>query len=210
MEACMALRVPAPSRPDAAPRFRRRWLLAVLATLVAVAVAVAAATGTWIATRSHGSHRALPDMCAVVAAVERVVVVPGPEPSSCAWTAGATSFTLAATLYERTRWRGASERADNAFRYEQDGAVRRAADWSGWPHAFRAMPGTADAAFCLGQYDGAEHFVRCTVRDSNAILELTATWDDPSSELRRVTVEQALATFAPRAQRLLTGVVDRL
>jgi hypothetical protein len=72
------------------------------------------------------------------------------------------------------------------------------------------MPGTADAAFCLGQYDGAEHFVRCTVRDSNVVLELTATWDDPSSALRLATVKQALATFAPRAQRFLTGLVDRL
>ena len=89
-------------------------------------------------------------------------------------------------------------------------AVNRAADGSGWPHAYQTMPGTADAAFCLAQYDGAEHFVRCTVRDSNVVLELSATWNDPSSALRRATVEQALATFAPRAQRLLTGVVDRL
>jgi hypothetical protein len=210
MEAWMALTVPALSRPDPTPHLRRRRLLAVLAAHAAVAVAVAAAAGTWIATRSHGSHHALPDMCAAVAAVEGVAVVPGLEPSSCAWTAGTTSFTLAATLYGRTRWHGAGERADDAFRYEQGGAVDRAADGSGWPHAYRAMPGTADAAFCLGQYDGAEHFVTCTVRDGNVILELAATWNDPSSALRLATVEQALTTFAPRAQRLLTGVVDQL
>lgn len=38
----------------------------------------------------------------------------------------------------------------------------------------------------------------------------TATWNDPSSALRLATVEQALTTFTPRAQRLLTDVVDRL
>jgi len=204
----MALTVPAPSRPDATPRFRRRRLLAVLATLAAVAVV--AATGAWSATRSHGRHRALPDVCAVVAAVERVAVVPGPEPNSCAWPAGTTSFTLAATLYRRSRWHGAGELADRAFRYEQDGALERAAEGSGWPHAYRAIPGTADAAFCLGQYDGAEHFVSCTMRDSNVVLEVTATWNDPSSAPSITTVEQALTTFAPRAQRLITGVVNRL
>jgi hypothetical protein len=206
----MALTVPAPSRPDAAPRFRRRRLLAVLAILAVVAVAAAAATETWTATRDHGRHRALPGLCAVVAAVEGVAVVLGPAPNSCAWPAGTTSFTLAATLYERTRWRGADKQADNAFRYEQNGAIARAAEGSGWPHAYRAMPGIADAAFCLGQYDGAEHFVRCTVCDSNVLLEVTATWHDPTSALRSDAVEQALSTFAPQLQRLAVGVVARL
>jgi hypothetical protein len=167
---------------------------------------------TPIATRSHGSHHALPDMCAVIAPVEGVPVVPGREPGSCAWPAGTASFTLAATLYERTRWRGAGELADDAFRYEQDGALDRAADGSGWPHAYRAMPRTADAAFCLGQYDGAEHFLRCTVRDSDVVLELTATWNDPGSALRRAAPRSSRhwPRLRPGAQRLRTGVVDRL
>ncbi|MEV6924311.1 hypothetical protein AB0M46_07370 [Dactylosporangium sp. NPDC051485] len=114
------------------------------------------------------------------------------------------------TLFQRTRLRDAAERAEAQFRYQQQGAINRAAD-SGYPKAYREMPGIADDAFCLERYDGRAYFVDCTVRDSNVILELTAEWDDSTGQVgMRDAVAQALTTFAPTAQRLMTDLVGRL
>ncbi|GAB3828951.1 hypothetical protein GCM10027610_014810 [Dactylosporangium cerinum] len=173
--------------------------------LAAIGVIAAAASGAWAWTRNPGKHRTLPDMCAGVAAG-----VPGAVPGSCAWSAGGTSFTVTSTLFQRTRLRDAAERAEAQFRDERQGAINRSTD-SGWPKAYREMPGIADEAFCLEQYDGRAYFVHCRVRDNNAILDLTAGWDDSTGPAdRRDAVAQALTTFAPTAQRLMTDLVGRL
>ena len=150
-------------------------------------------------------------MCAAVAAVERSANSANSGRGSCVWLTGATSFTVSATLYKRTRWRGAVERAADEFGYEQDAAAHPIAGGSGWPHAYRALPDAADGAYCTGMYDGRQHHVECAIRDSNVTLRLTATWNDSSgAPLRDDTVEQVLTTFTPTAQRLLVGLVGRL
>ncbi|MFI5908467.1 hypothetical protein [Dactylosporangium sp. NPDC051541] len=203
----MSRTIATPPTPDAPPTGWRGQLvpLAILGALVAII----AAGGVWAWTRDAGRHRALPDLCAGVTA--GVPDATGAAPGTCAWSSGGTSYTATSTLFSRTRFRDAADRAESEFRYEREGATNRAAEGSGYPEAFRDLSGVADGAFCLEQYDGRGYTVECTARDSNAILNLRAKWDDSTGRAgRRDDVAQALETFAPTAERLLTDLVHRL
>jgi hypothetical protein len=198
----VSLTIATPPTPDTAPR--RLWPSAPLAAILVI-VLIAAAGVAWSWTRDPGKHRALPDMC---------TGVPGGAPSasagSCAWSANGTSYTVTTKIFQRTRLQGAPELAAAQFRNEREGAINRVAD-SGYPKAFQEIPDAADEAFCVDQYDGSAYSVTCTARDSNAILDFAAGWNDTTAQPgMRNAVAQALKTYAPTAQHLLTNSLNRL
>jgi hypothetical protein len=194
----VSLTIATPPTPAAAPGRPRPF--ALLAAIAAI-VLIAAATVAWAWTRDPGKHRALPDMC---------TGVPGTSPGGCAWSDNGTSYTVTTTLFQRTRLHSAPDLAAAQFRNERQGALGRVAD-SGYPKAFQEIPGVADEAFCVEQYDGSTYSVACTARDSNVTLDFTASWNDPTGQPgMRGAVAQALKTYAPTAQNLLTNLVARL
>jgi hypothetical protein len=169
--------------------------------LATIAVLALAAVGAWTWTRDPGKHHTLPDLCTGVTAG---------TPGSCTWSANGTEFTAQTTLFDRTSMSSAPARAASKFDNDREAARNRVAD-SGYPKAFREIPGVADEAFCVEQYDGSAYSVACTARADNALLKFTADWNDPTGQPgMRDAVATALTAYTPTAQHELNNLIARL